>query len=386
MTSHRSLELWRRYFTHNLSIRAVDNSILFISVAALVARWVPLCTLTFLSGRSTDRSLAVPRSLPYQRFIPNKTTEYLFKHHTPLQSPPFYGSTDMKRIDSGFQESILLKEHNEPQPIVRSNTAPTHRRKTNKTSVDTTSSIGHARMDPQRPGSESMSRPAHQRSKTSSETSTTRSKGRGHGSKPSSRRTSCTIVDPSRSRHYRMQSSNTVHTAKSQDIDDVYALHHRSYSLFQNPSLHTKSGLPSPEISQAGHFDFPSSSPRLSADERTTATSYDQPKQSEETITTAERPSTTMHWTSPCTRKREYERIDRANSGIRGLMNKVMPRCVSGPPEKFYEKDQSDAGSVRRYRIDNEEDVAEVKELARSRTQDLKRTSAAKTKKKWICF
>jgi hypothetical protein len=67
-------------------------------------------------------------------------------------------------------------------------------------------------------------------------------------------------------------------------------------------------------------------------------------------------------------------------------MNKVMPRCVSGPPEKFYEKDQSDAGSVRRYRIDNEEDVAEVKELARSRTQDLKRTSAAKTKKKWICF
>jgi hypothetical protein len=38
--------------------------------------------------------------------------------------------------------------------------------------------------------------------------------------------------------------------------------------------------------------------------------------------------------------------------------------------------------------MDDEEDVAEEKELARSRTQDLKRTSAAKakTKKKWICF
>jgi hypothetical protein len=380
----------RLLFTHILWIRAIDNSILFISVAALVARWVPLSTLTFLTGRSIDRSLAVPRSLPYHPICSQQDLKSFVKTSHSATVTAILWIDKMKRIDSGFQESFLSKAHNErqPQPMVRSNTAPTHRRKSNKRSVDNSPSIGPTRMDPQRPRSESMSRPTHQRSKTSSsETSTTRSKGRGHGSKPSSRRTSCTIVDPSRSRHYRMQSSNTVPTAKSQDIDDVYALHHRSYNLFQNPSLHTKSALPSPAISQAGHFDFPGSSPRFSADERSPSTHYDQPKQSEETITAAERPSTTMHWTSPCTRQREYERIDRANSGFRGLMNKVMPRCVSGPQEKFYEKDQSDTGSVRRYRMDDEEDVADEKELARSRTRDLKKSSAPKTKtKKWGCF
>ncbi|KAF1916147.1 hypothetical protein BDU57DRAFT_218858 [Ampelomyces quisqualis] len=293
----------------------------------------------------------------------------------------------MKRIDSGFHESFLSKApHNESQLMVRSNIAPTRCHNTAKSCSDNTPSIAPARMD-SHPGSELMSMPFHQRSKTSSsETSTTRSRGRGHGSKLSSRRTSCTIIDPSRSRHYRMQSSHTVPTAKSQDIDDVYALHHRSYSLFQNPSLHTKSRLPSPAISHAEHFG-PGSSPRFSVEERTTSSHYDQPKQSEETTTAAEISSTTMHWTSPCTRQREYERIDRANSGIRGLMNKVMPRCVSGPPEKFYEKDQSDAGSVRRYRMDEEEDATDEKELARSRTHDLKKSSAPNTNaKKWSCF
>jgi hypothetical protein len=244
-------------------------------------------------------------------------------------------------------------------------------------------------MESQRPESEKKSRPIHQRSKTSSsETSTTRSKGRGHGSKPSSRRTSCTIVDPARSRHYRMQSSNTVPTANSQGIDDVYALHHRSYSLFQNPSLHTKSGLPSPTMPQTDMSDYPHSTSWFSADEADINDEHIVPKQSEETIISAERPSTAMHWTSPCTRRREYERIDRANSGVRGFLNKVMPRCVSGPQEKFYEKDQSDAGSVRRYRLDDDDDnTPDEKELARSQTHTVKKPSATRTKKKkWICF
>lgn len=293
----------------------------------------------------------------------------------------------MKRIDSGFQESFLLNsQHNEPPTMVRSNTAPTRRRRPQKSLVDTTASICPADMKSQRPESEKRSRPSHQRSKTSSsETSTTRSKGRVQTSKPSSRRTSCTIVDPSRSRHYRIQSSHTVPTVNSQDIDDVYALHHRSYNMFQNPSLHTNSGLPSPTKSRPEHPDLPHSASRFSAEETMSSDHDDHPKQSEDTIVAAPRPSTAMQWTSPCTRQREYERIDRANSGVRGFLNKVMPRCVSGPQEKFYEKDQSDVGSVRRYRMSDEDDVPDEKELARSQTHALKKPAATKTKK-WICF
>ncbi|OAL01370.1 hypothetical protein IQ06DRAFT_140323 [Phaeosphaeriaceae sp. SRC1lsM3a] len=294
----------------------------------------------------------------------------------------------MKRIDSGFQESLLLKaQHNDtPTTIVRSNTAPSRRRKPQKSLIETTASTSPTDMRSQRPESEKRSRPSHQRSKTSSsETSTTRSKGRNHTSKPSSRRTSCTIVDPSRSRHYRIQSSHTVPTVNSQDIDDVYALHHRSYNMFQNPSLHTSSGLPSPAMSRPGPPEFPDSTPRFSAEETISSDQDNHPKQSEDTIIPAPRPSTAMQWTSPCTRRREYERIDRANSGVRGFLNKVMPRCVSGPQEKFYEKDQSDAGSVRRYRLDDEDNVAHEKELARTQTQAMRKPTAT-NKKKWICF
>ncbi|KAL5120879.1 hypothetical protein ACEQ8H_001066 [Pleosporales sp. CAS-2024a] len=239
-------------------------------------------------------------------------------------------------------------------------------------------------MDLQRPESDTHSRPAHQRTKTSvSETSTTRSRGRGHGSKPSSRRTSCTFVDPGRSRHHRIQSSNTVPTVTSQDIDDVYALHHRSYSLFQNPSLHSRSGLPSPTSPPADQYRFPSSGGRASIEEPFLSNAHKLLlHQAEDTEIVTERPATTMHWTSPCTRRKEYDRIDRANSGVRGFLHKVVPRCVSGPQEKFYTKDQSDAGSVRRYRMDDEASEEE-KDLTRSHTLSMRKSSTAN---KWTCF
>ncbi|KAF2822752.1 hypothetical protein CC86DRAFT_71098 [Ophiobolus disseminans] len=286
----------------------------------------------------------------------------------------------MKRIDSGFHESF----HSHGLLLMgRSNTAPSRRQVSKKSTVDAASPVFSMGPVSQRPASEKRSRPVHQRSKTSpSETSTTRSKGHGHESKPSSRRTSCTIVDPSRSRHYRMQSSNTVPTASRRDIDDVYALHHRSYSMFQNPSLHTRSGLPSPTLSNTDKFGFPCTSPRFSVDEALMMQQCELPKKSEGTTATADKVATTMHWTSPCTRRREYDRIDKANSGLRGFMNRIMPRCVSGPPEKFYEKDQSDTGSVRRYRIED----GERNERERARLQTESMQTHLGTKKRWICF
>ena len=300
----------------------------------------------------------------------------------------------MNRIDSGFVESYLSKDsHEQPTPIQRRNTAPTRRRKPKKVPSESISSIQPAEMNSQRPSSERRPRPSRQKSTASSENSASRSKGRGYSSKPSSRRTSCTIVDPSRpARHYRMKSSQTAPSATSQDIDDVLALHFRSCSIFTNPSYHCHSGLPSPALSQGEAFTIPTVPSRFNSVDIDDVAERSQVRNlSEETVAAAaaEKTNTTMHWTSPSTRRRDYERIDKANSGLRGLVRKVMPRCVSGPQEKFYEKDQSDAGSVRRYRMDHLDDHhVDEKQIARPQCSSIaeKPPSRPAMKTRWTCF
>ncbi|CAO2654200.1 Nn.00g109330.m01.CDS01 [Neocucurbitaria sp. VM-36] len=297
----------------------------------------------------------------------------------------------MNRIDSGFVESYLPKVlDEEPTTVQRSNTASTRRRKPKKNTSGSVKSVQPADMDIQRPASERRPRPSKQKSTaSSSENSASRSKSRGFSSKPSSRRTSCTIVDPSRpARHYRMKSSQTAPTATSQDIDDVLALHFRSCSIFTNPSYHSHSGLPSPALSQGDAFAMPGAASRFNSVDIDVAEESELRNQSEETVTAIKDTNTTMHWTSPSTRQRDYERIDKANSGLRGLMRKAMPRCVSGPQEKFYEKDQSDAGSVRRYRMDDFDDHhANEKETLRLHTHAAEKPMARPTMKtRWTCF
>lgn len=103
---------------------------------------------------------------------------------------------------------------------------------------------------------------------------------------------------------------------------------------------------------------------------------------------------TTMHWMSPSTRKTQYDKIDRANSGLRGLLRKMMPRCVAGGgPQSFYEEEKSDVGSVRRYRMDvpGEED-ADAKSITALKMQrrKLERSTATHRgedgKKMFGCF
>ena len=296
----------------------------------------------------------------------------------------------MNRKDSGFIESLLSKPSEEQtRSLHRSNTA-TRRRRTAKAapgSIETSASVNMS-TPPRRPASEKRTRPSNHRSASSSENSTTRSrsKGRGHDSKLSSRRTSCTIVDPSRpARHYRVKSSQTISPA-SQDVDDVLALHFRSCSLFANPSYQANSALPSPTLSHPDNFGFPGAAPRFSIDEIAMVEEHVSLQETESARIPI--PATTTHWTSPSTRKRDYERIDRQNTGLRGLMRRVVPRCVSGPPERFYEKDQSDAGSVRRYRLDvieshiNEKNEASITRLSTQTSQ----AQRPKLKSRWTCF
>lgn len=292
----------------------------------------------------------------------------------------------MNRKDSGFIESFLSHPlKGETTSLHRSNTAP-HRRHTAKATPGSFATPESANMSTSRPASEKRPRLSNQKSASSSENSTTRSrsKGRGHDSKLSSRRTSCTIVDPSRpARHYRVKSSQTVSPA-SQDVDDVLALHFRSCSLFSNPSYQApNSALPSPTLSHQDNLGFPSAASRFSMDEMAMVEEHVSLQETESARPPV--PATTTHWNSPSTRKRDYERIHRANTGFRGLVRRVVPRCVSGPPERFYEKDQSDAGSVRRYRLDVIESHINEKEVTRLPTK-ISQSQRPKLKSRWTCF
>lgn len=73
-------------------------------------------------------------------------------------------------------------------------------------------------------------------------------------------------------------------------------------------------------------------------------------------------PATVIDWTSPSARRREYEKIDRANRGIRGLWQRVAPKwCQFGDRRvPFYEEGKADDdGSVRRFRVDIPEEPDE---------------------------
>ncbi|KAL5335963.1 hypothetical protein BJX70DRAFT_305728 [Aspergillus crustosus] len=67
---------------------------------------------------------------------------------------------------------------------------------------------------------------------------------------------------------------------------------------------------------------------------------------------------TIIEWTSPSTRRREYEAIDRASSGVRGFWRRVAPRwCQFGDTRvPFFEEGKDGKanyeGSVRRFRMD----------------------------------
>jgi hypothetical protein len=312
-------------------------------------------------------------------------------------------------MDSGFEESHLKKETKaRPLPVQRSNTAPTrpHKRpQINSEPIpkDEPTGAGNRRSSSEkRSGSRRGPEGQRRKSLASSSENSSKSRRHGNGSKPSSRRTSYTLVDPSRPRHCRIKSSPTVPSAHG-EIDDVLALHFRSCSLFQTNTY--QCSLPSPTISEHRPADTGLWSTQFHAAPAAASHVYSDdiiddkvlaPEQ-EPLGTDAEVciPNTTMHWTSPSTRRLEYEKMDRAHSGIRGLVRKVLPSWVLGPPPpRFYEEDKSDCGSVRRYRMDlSEDDDGEVDEKNATpkvdpvRSKSLDCTSRqTDLRKRWGCF
>ena len=76
--------------------------------------------------------------------------------------------------------------------------------------------------------------------------------------------------------------------------------------------------------------------------------------------------NTVMSWTSDETRRREYEKIDRAHTGWRGFVNQIVPRSWKhGRRNFFHEADDDD--SIRRFRMSLPE-------------------KPAREARKWTCF
>jgi hypothetical protein len=75
--------------------------------------------------------------------------------------------------------------------------------------------------------------------------------------------------------------------------------------------------------------------------------------------------TTVIDWTSPSTRRREYEKIDRASTGVRGFWRRVAPRwCQFGDNRMpFFEEGKKGKGnyegSVRRFRMDLPDEPAD---------------------------
>lgn len=154
----------------------------------------------------------------------------------------------------------------------------------------------------------------------------------------------------------------------------LLALHRESCRLFQPNSLtrETERSAPSPSTSaNATHntrtpprtvrtysdLSTPPLSPILNSLPTTTAP---RPHRTCSAFTQDSIPpsATIIDWTSPSTRRREYQKIDRASSGVRGLWRRVAPRWArfGGDRTPFFEQGKDGKGnyegSVRRFRMD----------------------------------
>ncbi|KAI9374027.1 hypothetical protein BJX61DRAFT_349064 [Aspergillus egyptiacus] len=150
--------------------------------------------------------------------------------------------------------------------------------------------------------------------------------------------------------------------------EDLLALHRESCRLFQGPKAgHRRSASPSDAQARPLRTSSDLRSPPVTsiAEHQPSTVSPNDPRSSQSNvpvqhieITPLESKPTVIEWTSPSTRRREYEAIDRASKGVRGLWRRVAPRwCQFGDSRvPFFEEGKDGKanyeGSVRRFRMD----------------------------------
>lgn len=150
--------------------------------------------------------------------------------------------------------------------------------------------------------------------------------------------TSSTLPRPTNKRASRSTTSSSIHrTSHRPGLQSRYT---------------TPQGPIDPNEAQSAYqfFQFPSLSPST-----TQTTLPDVEVQPTPPSDPPPPPATIHYFLLPETRRLEYAAIDAASRGVRGFITKLIPDCIL-PPEfrrtKFHDGDQdSDAGSVRRYRL-----------------------------------
>jgi hypothetical protein len=141
-------------------------------------------------------------------------------------------------------------------------------------------------------------------------------------------------------------------TITSQKRPDLLAFHRESCQLFSSmDATITDSGYSSVHRPSTSRFSSTTSVPELST------LSNIPSRRSREII----RPhlSTVISWKSEETRRIEYDKIDRAHSGLRGLTKKLLPKFCQSKSWRDFFGGKCDGDSVRRYRMpfsDDEED------------------------------
>ncbi|KAL2039768.1 hypothetical protein N7G274_007627 [Stereocaulon virgatum] len=109
-------------------------------------------------------------------------------------------------------------------------------------------------------------------------------------------------------------------------------------------------------------------------------------------------PATTIDWTLPSTRRRQYNEIKKSSRGIRGLVRRITPSSLwsKGNRVGFYDAEKgSDGGTMRRYRLDPDDDDSIVgdgeDEKHRSLMEVLEVGGSSDcggrgTERRWSCF
>ncbi|KAA8652349.1 uncharacterized protein ATNIH1004_001253 [Aspergillus tanneri] len=184
------------------------------------------------------------------------------------------------------------------------------------------------------------------------------------------------------SSHHRAATVSSLTPSLAPSLDDeeirrqdLLSLHRESCRLFQNNRLSRFNEHNEPPSSSAGthtpprtvhtysNISTPPLSPVLSGqlidcNSPVRVCSVFSDAHGGDPILPIQSSATVIDWTSPSTRRREYEKIDRASSGMRGFWRRVAPRWCQSRDNRtpFFEEGKDGKGnyegSVRRFRMD----------------------------------
>ncbi|MCJ1268075.1 hypothetical protein MMC22_007961 [Lobaria immixta] len=213
------------------------------------------------------------------------------------------------------------------------------------------------------------------------------------GSTPPSRRSSFAAPQPVNSYNRRPLFPNkSISAAYGRSLgEDPFLAHRRSKQIFQTfdaPQRGQSQMRPDDQRSLASPSlpDLPRvpSTPAATAITQAEEANPDLQHQYANHV-----PATVIDWTLPSTRRLEYREIDKSCQGFRGMWRRLAPRwCRRNSRLSFFDGNDSDAGSVRRYRLD----LPEVKKENKADSVDITEQEIAlglrKTKRKWslLCF